>query len=58
MPNAHIKYRVNTIGEHYKFEDYYELVGGEHEQLNMEDESLWMEVDKRDGVNQQAKTKV
>eukprot|EP00804_Cyclotella_cryptica_P001637 CCRYP_014946-RA/>CCRYP_014946-RA protein AED:0.28 eAED:0.28 QI:43/1/1/1/0/0/2/142/462 len=41
VPNAHVKYKDNVMGEHYKFEDYYESVGRQHDWLDMDDESLW-----------------
>ncbi|KAL7515778.1 hypothetical protein ACHAWX_000855, partial [Stephanocyclus meneghinianus] len=41
VPNAHVKYKDNVMGELYKFKDYYDSVGREHEWLDMENESLW-----------------
>jgi hypothetical protein len=43
------------MGEHYKFNDYYESVGREHEWLDMEDESLWKSGKVVDFINKQKK---
>lgn len=41
VPNAHMKWGDNVIGGQYKFDDYYDSIGRQHDWLDMSDESLW-----------------
>ena len=53
VPNAHMKYKNNVFGEHYKFNDYYDSVGRVHDWLDMADESLWKSGKVREFVEEQ-----
>ena len=53
VPNAHMKYKNNVIGEHFKFLDYYDSVGRKYHWLDMADESLWKSGKVREYVAEQ-----